>query len=388
MLRRAEPMDPRSKVGSRDSLPPARKGADGLREDLMTARHELLASRHPVYHRLLGFVISMLSGSDADGTLLAGFERCFRTRSFPTFYERPLLLLAALRADALEEGAGHPLYAALAVPTPELEAVTLESVTAALGRERVGLWSRLTNRRVQTNDPSRAIAWLWPAFLAGCDGGKRPLALVDVGASAGLNLVADELPAAWTDLATGKAILCATRVAHLARVGYDLRPLNVKNDDDVLWMRACIWPGDVERLARFEAAVKAMRAASSGPSPPTLERLTASLVPERLAALANRSPDGGLLLAFQTLLSGYLEVNERESYRNGMLELLERLPAGSALWTELELDDGRRRLPAVLIAHVRAGSGVKSLRLARMSQHPTGLEVDTAGVAELRRCLE
>ena len=48
---------------------------------------------------------------------------------------------------------------------------------------------------MKTNETSRALAWLWPASLAG--GGRR-IALADVGASAGLNLVADALPNPWT----------------------------------------------------------------------------------------------------------------------------------------------------------------------------------------------
>jgi hypothetical protein len=46
-----------------DASGQAHTGADGLLDDLKSARHD-------------------------------------RTRSFPTFYERPLLILAALRADA------------------------------------------------------------------------------------------------------------------------------------------------------------------------------------------------------------------------------------------------------------------------------------------------
>ena len=362
-----------------------RSGADGLLDDLKSARHELLSGRHDAYHRLSGTLLTLLSGTD--DALMARFARCWRTRSFPSFYERPLLILAALRADALHEGTSHPLHAAIAAAKPDPSAVTQESVATSLGRDRLGVWSTLTTRRVQTNDTSRAIAWLWPAFVAGCDGARRPLALADVGASAGLNLLGDQLPAIWTDAATGKGIPCATRVNAVARVGFDARPLNLELDADVLWMRACIWPGDTERLARFEAGVRAMRASAARPSRPALERLTASLVPERLAGLVAPMPADTLLLAYQTLVSGYLDAAERENYRKGMLDLLSRQAAGSALWVELELDDARRRLPAVFMAHVRAGDAVRSIRLGRSSQHPAEVEVDAAGVDELRRHL-
>jgi hypothetical protein len=377
---------PRSAHPAKSVAPPAaRTGADGLLEDLKAARRDLLSARHDTYHRLLGTLVGLLS---AEGdALLSNFDRAWRTRSFPTFYERPLLILAALRADALQEGTSHPLHAALAAPTPDPKVVTPESVATSLGRDRLGAWSTMTTRRVQTNDTSRAIAWLWPAFLAGCDGGERPLALADIGASAGLNLIADHLPPTWSDGATGKEIPCATRVNAVARIGFDSRPLNPEVDDDVLWMRACIWPGDTERLSRFEAAVGAMRSALTRPSRPLLERMTASLVPDRLDALLASAPADTFLLAYQTLVVGYLEPSERESYRRGMLDLVGRHAVGRTMWVELELDDARRRLPAVLTAHVRAGDAVRSLRMGRSSQHPGEIEGDVAGVAELRRHL-
>jgi hypothetical protein len=160
----------------------------------------------------------------------------------------------------------------------------------------------------------------------------------------------------------------------------------VQRDDDVLWMRACIWPGETERLARFEAAVQVLRATAKAASPPVVERLSASLIPKRLESFA-KTHKSALLLANQSLLRGYLDSTERETFRQEMMDFVSRQDAGRVLWVELELDDARRRLPAVLIAHVRVGATVKSLRLGRCSQHPTQIEVDTAGVEELRKRL-
>src|SRR5262249_54111297 len=154
----------------------------------------------------------------------------------------------------------------------------------------------MTTRRVQTNDTSRAVSWLWPASLAGCSGKRRALALMDIGAGAGLNLIADRLPPAWTNSATGQPIPCATDLDTVARIGFDVRPLSVERDDDVRWMRACIWPGETERLARFEASVQALRAAAKSPAPPMLERLTASLIPKRLESFAATMHENALLL--------------------------------------------------------------------------------------------
>jgi hypothetical protein len=101
--------NPAAKPGAGDAL--LRTGAAGLREDLLSARHELFAGRHAVYQRLAGVLATLL----AEGELCGSFERAWRSREFPTMYERPLLLMAALRVDALDEGPAHPLHGALAV---------------------------------------------------------------------------------------------------------------------------------------------------------------------------------------------------------------------------------------------------------------------------------
>src|SRR2546423_1201056 len=81
----------------------------------------------------------------------------------------------------------------------------------------------------------------------------RPLVLADVGAAAGLNLVSDRLPTQWTTR-TGDALRVATRLDCRVRVGFDAAPLDVRFDEDVAWLRACVWPGQDARLAAFDHA--------------------------------------------------------------------------------------------------------------------------------------
>ena len=66
----------------------------------------------------------------------------------------------------------------------------------ALDPTRESAYRALAERWVQTNDTLRSVIWRWPAWLAGCEGGARPLCLVDLGASAGLNLRWDHNAAA------------------------------------------------------------------------------------------------------------------------------------------------------------------------------------------------
>jgi hypothetical protein len=365
-----------------------RRGVEGLGFDLARQR-VLLGQRSPTYQRALDHLRSLVEGPGADPSILQKLERTWRERAFHAYYDRPLLLLASLRHDAIVEGPAHPLHRAFAVDDePDDKVVTREAIAAALGPTRLSVWLTLATRRVQTNEVSRAIAWLWPAALAGCEGGKRPLAIFDVGCAAGLNLVGEQLPASWSD--EGHKLLPVVRqVAALQRLGFDPSPLDVRQEDDVTWMRACLWPGEIRRLARFDVAVSAMRSALAGPEPrPRLHTVPAHLVPGRLDSIARVMPPNALLLAYQTLVRGYIGREHRATYERDMQAWVMSQPPGRACWVELEINEANASdaLPAELVAHVNGGSGaIKSHRLARCGYHPDELTLDPAGQAEFVR---
>src|SRR5262249_3744746 len=218
-------------------------------------------------------------------------------------------------------------------------------------RERV--WKSIATRYVQTNETSRAVVWLWPATLLGA----RPFALVDCGASAGLNLCADALPGMWN-----VEIVRAPNA--VLRLGLDARPIDIADGEDARWLRACIWAGDSERMARFDAAVAAARK-----SPPRLEAIDALEFPRRIAELAREH----FVLAYQSIFRDYLDPQRRREY-------LERMAATPALWIELEADDlNNRQFPCSIAAHY----GDRTFVLARAGYHPTEIVVDTARVRAL-----
>ena len=124
-------------------------------------------------------------------------------------------------------------------------------------------------RNVQTNEVSRCSS-LMPAFgMVALDAG-RDLALIDVGASAGLNLLWDRFDYRYSDgssFGSGRSpvrIDCECRgtmpqiparfpkVAY--RVGIDLSPIDLGQDDAYRWLQALIWPEHADRLARLAAA--------------------------------------------------------------------------------------------------------------------------------------
>ena len=79
---------------------------DDLPRELL-AQAAFLRDREPVYERLLA-----LFGDAIRGEFGSRLARLWADRTFNSTYERPLLLLAALRYDALCESVSHPLYGA------------------------------------------------------------------------------------------------------------------------------------------------------------------------------------------------------------------------------------------------------------------------------------
>ena len=128
---------------------------------------------------------------------------------------------------------------------------------------------------VQTNEAQRS-ALLLPAYQAIASQTKRPLALVEIGASAGLNLLWDRYAydygdgRIYGDIESEVKLECSLRgqllppsVEDFPRsgfgVGIDLNPLDVHNEDDTRWLRALVWPEHRKRMRLLESAVRVGR---------------------------------------------------------------------------------------------------------------------------------
>jgi hypothetical protein len=352
----------------------ALRGSDRLHEDLRS-QGEFLADRVPVYGRLLDGLVRSL-----DHGLAPRLEGAWQSRTFRAWYERPLLLLAALRDDALREGPTHPLHAQLVGGDPRVDAAAL---TAALDPGRAHLWHTLAHRHMQTNEPTRAVAWLWPAHLISRVDPGAAIALYDIGASAGLNLVADKLPPVWTCEEGGDPLALAPLPPIVSRTGFDLRPLDVRDPDEARWLRACIWPGQTGREARLAAAIEAFRALDGAPDQPTLHQASAGDVPGRLPTDAG---PGRRSLAYQTIMRDYLDPAELARYQEGMRRWLSSTPPGRALWVELEVtpEAPKGGRPAAITAHVHTAHGdIRSLVLAHCEPHPRVVQAHASAEAAL-----
>ncbi len=347
---------------------PIRTGLDGF-DDEAAGQVEFFASRSPTHARLLETARALLARDLVTRSLV---EDAWRERAFHARYERPLLLCAAIRFDALRDPA-HPLARAIATEPPDDETITEQAVRNALARPLA--LDLLKDASVQTNEVTRAVVWQWPLAMMDIAG---PIALADVGCSAGLNLVADRIEISWID-ESGTPLPSHPRGIAL-RLGFDRSPIDVRDLDHADWLRACMWPGQVDRLHRLEAAIgRAREALSTG----ELVLSTADLldVPRHLDIVA-RAEKPALVYAYQTIVRDYLDPDVRDRYQAAMHDWLRAHP-GTTLWAEFERGARDAPEPAELRVSFAQGEAIRSLVLARADYHPERLRVDRAALAEL-----
>ncbi|MDN3919429.1 DUF2332 domain-containing protein [Roseateles violae] len=197
----------------------------------------------------------------------------------PATQRKPNLLLAALHEGVLA-GVAHPLrdyYPSVGgtrLPDAALPAALLDFARL----ERPRLIEHLRQRSTQTNEIGRC-AVLWPALQQiAVLTGRQELALLDFGASAGLNLGVDEYRYDYGRFALGApaaagrpTIACdwlgdaapppARPWRLAARAGLDPAPIDVGDEAAVRWLRACLWPHDRERALRLDQALALARRA-------------------------------------------------------------------------------------------------------------------------------
>ena len=205
-----------------------------------------------------------------------------------------------------------------------LDDVPTIATVRALIRDR---WDDLAGvmlaRRTQTNEVGRC-ATLLPALSLT----SGPIALIEVGASAGLTLLVDhysyrygEYEVAGTDdrapvlrcEARGDVPLPGAVPDVVWRAGLDLNPLDVGDPDDVAWLRCLIWPGLPEREERLLSAVEVARR-----DPPQVVR--GDLLTD-LPALVAQAPAGATVVVFHSAVLAYVDMAIRREFADLVRDL-------------------------------------------------------------------
>lgn len=156
-------------------------------------------------------------------------------------------------------------------------------------------------RSIQTNEPLRCAALLPALSLV-----EGPVALLEVGASAGLCLYPDRYsyryhrgddvvaldPADGTSAVVLDSALTGAPALRLPevvwRAGIDLQPRDARNPDDRAWIEGLVWPGEEGRGERIAAALDLVAA-----DPP---RMFAGDAVDLLAEVAAEAPAGAALV--------------------------------------------------------------------------------------------
>lgn len=235
------------------------------------------------------------------------------------------------------------------------------------------LAATMLERRTQTNEPGRCSAFL--PVLAGIDG---PIALLEVGASAGLCLFPDrwsyryDAPDGPHRIGSGPELHCTasgpvpwpSRMPELVwRAGLDLHPLDVTADEDVRWLQSLIWPEQLERFGRLADAVAIART-----DPP---RIVAGDLLSDLSGLAAGAPADATLVIVHSAVLAYVPAALRAGFAASVDVLRAARPT---VWLSNEAPgvvDGTDQPPGAPSRFVLAQDGVP---LARTGPHGQSLD--------------
>ncbi len=178
----------------------------------------------------------------------------------------------------------------------------------------------MRTRTTQTNEPGRCAALL--PVLAQTEG---PIALLEVGASAGLCLLPDKYaydygrlkihaPAETQAIAptlrcqASEEVPLPNRDLNVVwRAGLDLSPLRIDVEADMEWLATLVWPEQFDRFARLNGAIGVARMFDPG----VIRRdLRTDLI-----ALAARALSDATLVIFHTAVLGYVQSQqERDAF--------------------------------------------------------------------------
>lgn len=149
----------------------------------------------------------------------------------------------------------YPSVGGRAAPDDDLTTTLLDVLRTHEAELALGL-----DQPPQTNEVGRAGPLVGGLLVVAARTGGLPVRLVEIGASAGLNLRADHLP-----VGPGRAI--DTPLPHLGwalppvveRLGGDLAPVDPTTDEGRLLLQSYVWADDLGRLARLRTALDVAR---------------------------------------------------------------------------------------------------------------------------------
>lgn len=289
----------------------------------------------PVTARVVAAIAAVLDDPDA-GPFIA------RIRDWP----------GAALADAVPlraAGGLHALYlsgreAALAALYNEGQADDAALVREVVARHGAFLMPWL-DRPPQTNEAGRSSNFIAAMLWLSARGLPARFECLEVGSSAGINLMIDRYRYRLGGVETGPEPAVMTfspewrgtpppsaAIAFASLKGCDVAPVDLTDPAQAGRLRAYIWPEHVERFARLDAAI-----AAAGQSAPDLVEMNAADFIEQ--ELARPQAEGTTRVLMHSIVMQYVPRDQRERITRAMEMAGAKATPGRALaWISVEAD--------------------------------------------------
>jgi hypothetical protein len=217
-------------------------------------------------------------------------------------------------------------------------------LSSALAADRALLESYL-GQAPQTNEVARS-AMLLGGFLTIAEATRLPLAVLEIGASAGLNLLFDRYRydfGSWSR-GTDDALLTIAaawegprppevRLVVAERCGCDRNPLDLGDEETRRRLRSYVWADQKERLARLDRAI-----ATALDTPPPLERADAA---DWLELRLAEPREGRATVIAHSIVWQYLGASEKSRIAGAIAQRgSAATPAAPLAWLRLEPEPG------------------------------------------------
>lgn len=191
---------------------------------------------------------------------------------------------------------------------------------ASLRQGLLGSWSEVSHtimqRSTQTNEPARCAVLLPLLHQV-----RAPVALIELGAAAGLCLIPDRYSYAYSDgtvvhppdgpsdlviqcRVAGGSLPAGLAIPQIAwRAGVDLNPLDPADPDTAAWLETLVWPEHEHRRRRLATALRLASTAGV--------RIERGDLLGCLARLVAAAPAGSTPVVFHSATLAYLDAEER-----------------------------------------------------------------------------